>query len=200
MTQSVSEAIGHVAGLLAAAGKLRKGNGSPYVCHVASVVQIVASYGGDENSQLAAVYHDCPEDLGMPFSTVASLTNIDVGRIVMALTEDKKLPWAERKAATARTAASCDKDTGIVLIADRIDNLAAMVRESPRPYECAAFDAYWRRFNAGPQRQYGVYNDLCRSLLGNENLMTARTRFGAQTREAINELLALLRHFGLLIA
>jgi GTP pyrophosphokinase len=174
--------------------KLRKGSGAPYICHLASVVQIIASYGGLRDTKLAGVFHDVIEDLGWPIERVRTLGGDNVARMVTKLTEDKKLSWEERKKRVCDTISSCCQGVGIVLLADKIDNLASMLREIPRK-DSTGFREYWKKFNASGDDQLRFYWMLTSAAIRNLRLTTEKEYPELRTDLALEELLELTYRF-----
>jgi hypothetical protein len=186
---SVGDALMLVHEELHEAGKVREGNGVPCICHLANVVSMVASYGGKENAQLAAVFHDCAKDLGWSIEQVALITNDDVAKMVGKLTEDRSLPWPERKGKLVELAGGCCQPVAIVLICDEIDDVAATVRECPpRGYDPDGFAAYWRRFDVDWEMQREFHLLLLGALLVNRRLSDDAEYPELNTLEALTEL------------
>jgi (p)ppGpp synthase/HD superfamily hydrolase len=53
------------------ASQTRKGTTIPYVSHVMGVASLVLEHGGDEDTAIAALVHDAPEDQGGRYWTGA---------------------------------------------------------------------------------------------------------------------------------
>lgn len=175
--------------------KTRKGSGVPYMTHLYSVMGIVAGYGGEEVTRVAAVLHDCPEDAGISVETIRFLFGEDVAKIVAKLTEDKALSWHDRKRSVIDLAGKCCQPVGIVLIADKIDNLSATLREMPAAVDKEKFQTYWSRFNAPVGNQLRFHQDLVKSLITNERLITRAKYPDLRTNRAVYDLTALVRRF-----
>jgi GTP diphosphokinase / guanosine-3',5'-bis(diphosphate) 3'-diphosphatase len=78
----------------------RKGTAQePYVTHLLEVAKLVTepTAGADHNLIVAALLHDAIEDQGVTREEIAAQFNDDVANLVVQVTDDKKLPKAERK-------------------------------------------------------------------------------------------------------
>src|SRR5882757_1281831 len=78
----------------------RKGSAQePYINHLLEVASLVtqATGGTDPDAVTAALLHDASEDQGVPAETIAGEFGERVADLVMDVTDDKKLPKAERK-------------------------------------------------------------------------------------------------------
>src|SRR6516164_2824151 len=71
----------------------------PYITHLLEVARLVgeATNGADHNLIVAALLHDTIEDQGVTREEIAAQFNDDVAALVVEVTDDKKLPKAERK-------------------------------------------------------------------------------------------------------
>ena len=71
----------------------------PYVTHLLEVAMLVAeaTAGADPNLIVAALLHDTIEDQGVTREEIAAQFNDDVADLVVEVTDNKKLPKAERK-------------------------------------------------------------------------------------------------------
>jgi hypothetical protein len=190
----VSEALIFMAEMLEHKGKVRKGNGAPYSCHLGSVVATVASYGGGENTQLAAAFHDAVEDCAVTLDQIEKFTNPQVTNIVRKLSEDKSLPWKQRKQSVVDLAGKCCQGVGIVLVSDKIDNITCMIREMPF-VGTDAWDVYWKQFNAGYKDQAWFFSALCDALWNNDRLMSKPEYPELATGLAVTEFEGLVAHF-----
>ncbi len=83
----------------------RKGEAAePYVNHLLEVAHLVtdATQGSDPDLAIAALLHDAIEDCDVPRAQIAALFGEDVATLVAYVTDDKRLPKAERKACRFR--------------------------------------------------------------------------------------------------
>ncbi|MBM3224897.1 MAG: bifunctional (p)ppGpp synthetase/guanosine-3',5'-bis(diphosphate) 3'-pyrophosphohydrolase, partial [Candidatus Tectomicrobia bacterium] len=78
----------------------RKGvEAAPYVNHLIEVVQLLAHSGGvtDVLTLQAAILHDTLEDTQTHPEEIEALFGLEVRRVVEEVTDNKRLPKAERK-------------------------------------------------------------------------------------------------------
>jgi (p)ppGpp synthase/HD superfamily hydrolase len=108
----------------------------PYVNHLAEVADLVAeaTRGTDPNLVAAAVLHDTVEDTGMTKAKLARLFGADVASIVAEVTDNKKLPKAERKRLQVANASHKTRRAKILKLADKISNLRSIAKSPPRDW------------------------------------------------------------------
>jgi (p)ppGpp synthase/HD superfamily hydrolase len=70
----------------------------PYVNHLLEVAALVAAGGGDQDTIIAALLHDAIEDQEISREIIAEQFSDHVAEIVLEVSDDKSLPWQERKA------------------------------------------------------------------------------------------------------
>ncbi len=97
----------------------------PYIVHPFRVAELVRRAVGDEDPELiaAALLHDVIEDSGARFDEVARACGPRVAQIVAELTNDSRLPQAERKQDMLARLAHASVEAKTIKLADRIDNL-----------------------------------------------------------------------------
>src|SRR5512140_425498 len=112
------------------AEQTRKGTGMPYISHVLAVASFVLDEGGDQDSAIAALLHDVPED-DVRRAPRESLEDIrrrfgdKVAHIVEGCTdswERPKKPWSDRKREYVEHARTLDRETLRVSAADKVHN------------------------------------------------------------------------------
>lgn len=164
-TPALEKAVVHVLALHQ--GATRKGNGTPYVIHPLAVMLILLQHTHDEDTLIAALYHDTIEDVPDFLDTdLLTCTNEQVVRIVLDVTADKDASdtrqdkidkWHQRKqdymdhlrdtACVQAVAVSC---------ADKIHNMISMI---------TGFQTYgepfWARFNASRKDFNWYYTTIC---------------------------------------
>src|SRR5258706_6707442 len=84
------------------ATQTRKGTAVPYVAHAVGVASLVIEHGADEDTAIAALLHDAPEDQGgyAMLAQIKARVGDRVARIVEGCTdtfEDPKPDWCKRK-------------------------------------------------------------------------------------------------------
>lgn len=127
-------------------GQLRKFPANvPYISHLSAVAVILSNAGFDEDVVVAGLLHDIIEDT--PFKGDDILENFGqkVYELVVAVTEQKSLPWAERKEKYLRQIEAAPVEAKAIsaadLLANRLSNLLGLRRgENP-----------WVRFSKQPK-------------------------------------------------
>ena len=115
-------------------GQRRKGaTAEPYINHLLEVAELVsgALSEPDTNLVIAALLHDTIEDTGVTKEELAQAFGTDVAELVVELTDDKKLPKAERKRLQIVNAPKKSVRAAVVKIADKISNLRGILSSPP---------------------------------------------------------------------
>ncbi len=105
----------------------------PYVTHLLEVAMLVAeaTAGADPNLIVAALLHDTIEDQGVTREEIAAQFNDDVADLVVEVTDNKKLPKAERKQLQIKNAPKLTPRAKILKFADKISNLRSLATSPP---------------------------------------------------------------------
>src|SRR6516225_94101 len=105
----------------------------PYVTHLLEVAMLVAeaTAGADLNLIVAALLHDTIEDQGVTREEIAARFSDDVAGLVVAVTDDKALPKAERKRLQIEHAPKLTPRAKILKLADKISNLRSLATSPP---------------------------------------------------------------------
>ncbi len=112
----------------------RKGEAQePYINHLLEVAHLVAEAtdGRDPDLIIAALLHDAIEDSGISEAEIADTFGADVAALVVAVTDDKSLPKAERKRLQIAHAPTKPERAKILKLADKTSNLRAMAKSPP---------------------------------------------------------------------
>ena len=141
--------------------QVRKGTAPiPYVSHLFAVLMIASDYTEDEDVLIACLLHDTLEDTDY---TAQELED-DFGGVVRELVETvtepqtaefKKLPWRERKAHYIKNIRDAEEKTFIVVGADKIHNMRAIVEEYYDDHVRFMAD-----FNGGLDERLTVYQSI----------------------------------------
>ena len=145
--------------LLAHEGQVRKNlERVPYATHPCHVALILARLGHDDVVLQAALLHDVVEDCpGWTFERVEAEFGRDVRSIVAELTEDKGLPWEQRKRAAVEGAARLSPGALAIKAVDKLHNLQSLLDDLERTDDHAGV---WARFTGGRDRTLAVAADL----------------------------------------
>jgi (p)ppGpp synthase/HD superfamily hydrolase len=139
----------------------RKGTEIPVLIHLFAVCLLVQRDGGSEDEAIAALLHDALED--HPEALSADALEAQFGARVRRLVElssdtprdytgGVKQDWRVRKERYLAHARTADPADLRVTIADKIDNLRAILADYAELGE-----ALWTRFNAGRDAQLWYY-------------------------------------------
>lgn len=126
-------------------GQLRKFPANvPYISHLAAVAEILSKAGFSEDVVVAGLLHDVIEDT--PFKgEILEKFGAEVYKLVEAVTEQKTLPWAERKEKYLTQIEAASQEAKAIsaadLLANRLSNLMGLRRgENP-----------WTQFSKQPK-------------------------------------------------
>ena len=121
------------------AGQVRKDDGSPYFIHPCMVAFKLAHNGFDETVVAAGFVHDVLEDTEVTKDELERSLGPAVVGLILPLSEDKSLPWEERKRRYIDAMRSAPEGTKAVSVADKIHNaeslLAALESQGPRVWD-----------------------------------------------------------------
>lgn len=142
-------------------GQKRKIGGAPYVVHPLAVGLILARIGADEETIIAGVLHDVLEDSKMEGFEEMILEKFGkkVLWIVKELTENKKLPWKERKQSVIDHISEMHKEALLVKSADVLHNIADLVFHIQIKGK-----RVFRSFSATKEEMFGRYKKLTAKL------------------------------------
>jgi (p)ppGpp synthase/HD superfamily hydrolase len=127
-------------------GQRRKGAaGEPYFNHLAEVAFLVAyaTQGRDPIAVLGALLHDTIEDTETTADELEAEFGAEVARLVAEVTDDKRLPKAERKRLQVETAPHKSDRAKLIKIADKISNLRGIANSPPIDWDLARQREYF---------------------------------------------------------
>jgi GTP diphosphokinase / guanosine-3',5'-bis(diphosphate) 3'-diphosphatase len=109
---------------------------SPYINHPIEVVQLLWEVGGvrDVNVLLAALLHDTIEDTQTRPEEIREQFGDEVLSLVLEVTDDKKLPKAERKRLQIENAAHKSNGAKLVKLADKSCNVRDIAGSPPKDW------------------------------------------------------------------
>ena len=136
-------------------GQKRKMSGHNFITHPIAVAQIVADAGGSDEAIAAALLHDVLEDTTYSPSDMEKVFGPRVHTIVRTLSEDKALPWSERKRAYIESVRCASDEVKLVSIADKIHNFSSMLTDLD-----AAGSDLWDNFGGGREGQLTFAHDM----------------------------------------
>lgn len=138
--------------------QIRK-DGKPYIVHPFTVATELAKNGADDDLICAGLLHDTIEDGGVASEELERNFGSEVLRIVMFDTENKALPWKERKDATLHALESCDRKCAMLICADKLSNICDMKEMFENEGE-----ELWKRFGHGREEQKWMFRNYIEKL------------------------------------
>lgn len=133
-------------------GQKRKGTDYPYIVHPLEVLSILADMKMDREVLIAGVLHDVVEDTDTSLDQIRAMFGDFVAALVSGHTDDKTLPWKERKVKALADLANATFEVKCVTMADKLSNLRAIARD----YR-AMGDKVWDKFTAPKEEQAWYY-------------------------------------------
>ena len=112
-------------------GQMRR-SGHPYITHPLIVAEILAGYGMDEATLIAAILHDTVEDTEISLQDAADMFGDEVAALIDGVTKLDRIRFSTREEAQAATirkmAIAMAKDIRVLLIklADRLHNIRTL--------------------------------------------------------------------------
>lgn len=118
---------------------------SPYINHPIAVAMVLAEEGGIRDAPVlaAALLHDTIEDTETTPEELTAAFGAEVAGIVLEVTDDKRLPKAERKRLQIEHAASASPQAKLVKLGDKICNLRDIVATPPHDWSEARKREYF---------------------------------------------------------
>ena len=115
----------------------RKGaDASPYINHPVEVAEMLAAVASvtDLDTLLAAILHDTLEDTSATTEDLDALFGSKVRAIVEEVTDDKKLPKAQRKSLQVEHAPRLSGPAKLIRVADKISNIRELTQSPPQDW------------------------------------------------------------------
>ncbi len=122
--------------------QFRKGTTIPYIVHIYEVYQYLREEGADEKTLIAGLLHDVVEDTGTSLEEIEQIFGEDIAKLVGNETEDKTLPYLQRKALHMGALKNADERTKLVNCADKLSNLRSIYLDQKYYGEDS-----WKKFN-----------------------------------------------------
>jgi GTP diphosphokinase / guanosine-3',5'-bis(diphosphate) 3'-diphosphatase len=118
---------------------------SPYINHPIALAHVLVKEGRvtDVEVLCAALLHDTVEDTATTLKEIRRAFGPRIARIVSEVTDDKRLPKAERKRLQIERAARISHEAQLVKLADKIVNLRDVARRPPATWDLPRRRAYF---------------------------------------------------------
>ena len=180
------------------AGQYRK-TGDPYISHPLTVAYLLAQYGLDEETVVAAFLHDTVEDTGLTLDQLASDFGEEIARLIDGVTKLDRIRYSNREQAQAATirkmvvAMAQDVRVLIIKLFDRLHNMRtvyALREEKQIRVARETLDVYAPlAHRLGVQEIKHEFEDRCFAILypGPNAEIQARLADAAPEREAFIE-------------
>lgn len=140
---------------VAHAGQTRKDKETQYIVHPFMVAFILEKYGFSDTIIAAALTHDVLEDSDFGEEKLRRELGDTVVDIVKAVSEDKSLPWEDRKKLYTEVVGRSQAEVKAVSLADKIHNIKSILNS----YEIIGPDV-WKSFNRGREQQIEFMNNM----------------------------------------
>jgi guanosine-3',5'-bis(diphosphate) 3'-pyrophosphohydrolase len=118
---------------------------SPYINHPIALAEVLAAEGGvgDIEVLAAALLHDTIEDTATTFEELVEHFGGRIAAMVGEVTDDQKLPKAERKRLQIVHAAGLSAGAKLVKLADKICNLRDVAERPPAKWDLQRRQEYF---------------------------------------------------------
>jgi GTP diphosphokinase / guanosine-3',5'-bis(diphosphate) 3'-diphosphatase len=110
---------------------------SPYINHPIALADVLVNEGGVHDVEVvcAALLHDTVEDTATTHEELVNAFGARIARIVAEVTDDKRLPKAERKRLQIEHAPHISREAKLVKLADKICNLRDVAERPPAGWD-----------------------------------------------------------------
>ena len=142
--------------------QFRKGTTIPYIVHIYEVFQYLREEGADENTLIAGILHDVVEDTGTSIEEIEKLFGKDIAKLVGYETEDKSLPYLQRKTLHMGILKNAAESAKLVNCADKLSNLRSIYLDQKYYGQDS-----WKKFNGSRdeiKKYYSMALDALSSL------------------------------------
>ena len=127
---------------------------SPYINHPIALAEVLAGEGGISDVEVlaAALLHDTIEDTATTAAELRAEFGERIAAMVEEVTDDEKLPKAERKRLQIVHAAALSPGAKLVKLADKICNLRDVAERPPAQWNLQRPAGVFRMGQAGDRR------------------------------------------------
>ena len=133
-------------------GMKRKGRDTPFTYHLELVNKILKTLTTDDEILAAGWLHDVIEDTPITLDELKKEFNSKICYYVDLETEDKSLPWKDRKLKQINELKENNSKVILIAFADKMANLTEMDSDYQLEKE-----KLWERFNRGKDEQHWYY-------------------------------------------
>jgi guanosine-3',5'-bis(diphosphate) 3'-pyrophosphohydrolase len=110
---------------------------SPYINHPIALADVLVNEGGVTDVEVicAALLHDTVEDTATTHEELLDAFGSRIARIVAEVTDDQRLPKAERKRLQVEHAPHISREAKLVKLADKLCNLRDVAERPPAGWD-----------------------------------------------------------------
>ena len=118
---------------------------SPYINHPIALADVLVNEAGVTDAEVlcAALLHDTVEDTATTHEELVDAFGSRIARIVAEVTDDKRLPKAERKRLQVEHAPHISREAKLVKLADKLVNLRDVADRPPSGWDLARRQEYF---------------------------------------------------------
>jgi GTP diphosphokinase / guanosine-3',5'-bis(diphosphate) 3'-diphosphatase len=118
---------------------------SPYINHPIDLLRVLSIEGQVQDPLVlcAALLHDTVEDTATTPEEIAARFGAEVCAVVLEVSDDQRLPKAERKRLQVEHAGHASEPARLVKLADKICNLRDVAESPPAGWDLARCQAYF---------------------------------------------------------
>ena len=142
------------------------------IFHPFTVGMILQRAGAKTECVIAGILHDVVEDTKYTLEDIKEQFGTQIANIVDEVSENKSLPWKERKIETINKIKTASMDGKLVECADKIRNLESLYNLYQEEGE-----EVWKSFNKPKEEQKWYYTNMFQAVLMNtteENMLFDR--------------------------
>ncbi len=143
-------------------GQKRKTEDIDMIFHPFTVGMILNNFGMSEDCVIAGILHDVVEDTKYTSEDIQNIFGENVSRIVKEVTENKALPWEERKKESIEKIKTASIEGKMVACADKINNLESLYETYKEKGE-----KVWEAFNRPYEKQKWYYTEMYNAVIKN---------------------------------
>ncbi len=140
--------------------KRKAGEPTPYAAHPIHVGLILQKANFDEDTVVTGFLHDILEDTKVSKEKIIAQFGETIYHIIAELSEDKTLPWEERKKSYVEHLPSASFAAKAVCAADKFHNLSCILEELRR-----GNNNVWASFRRGKEASLWFYQAVLEALL-----------------------------------
>ncbi len=138
------------------ADQKRKTDGDPYIVHPFMVAMVLRQHGFSDETIIVALLHDVLEDTKVTADDLVQSVGEKIVSYIQMLSEQKELPWEERKKHYIEAVVSAPEEVKAVSVADKLYNLTDLLSGLEK-----AGAEYWRHFSRGAEQQKWFFRAFC---------------------------------------